>query len=207
MEMAKSSFILLLVALTCPARASNWSIGAEVTYANVSGVQAFEASKNSNRNLSKELLVPSISISKAIGVKANASLRFTRFENLKAEGESSDTDVFGEADLGFPVVTHYGIKEKMDEVTFSYVYKILKISNFDIQFGPNLSYFNSDATFNITTFDLPDQIRSRSSYAFGAEANATIELSDKVRAELNYRFANPPDRDIHIVSLAVKFKL
>jgi len=199
-------YFLAAACLASQAQGSDWSLGAELSYANLTGVRAYDAAQNDNRNESEDLLAPSLLVSKAIGDRSKLSFRYTRFESIDTAGVASTTDIFGEFGGGRDVITLYRIEEEMHELTISYSYRVASIGKTGIWLGPNLSMYDSEAEFFSET---RAHLRSSSStdFAIGAEASSTIKLPGGWRAEFRYRFSNPPDRDIHLLSLAFKLKL
>lgn len=215
--------VLALVCLASRVRADDWCIAVEMSYANLSGVRAYEASQNSNRNESKDLLVPSVLVSRTIGDKSEISLRYTLYDRIDGLGWSPDSNVFRvEGGGSRPVITPYIIEEEMSELTLSYLYDVWKGDKLSVKLGPNLSLYDSETDFFEaveSTFE-PDinfyagsgrgtllGRRSSSDLAIGLEAKTTFKLTDRMGAAFTYRFSNPPDRDIHILSLAFKLKL
>ena len=223
MKILQQIIFSVLVCLASYLQASDWSIAAEASYANLSGVRAYEASPNQNRNESEHLIVPSLLVSKRIGDKSELSLRYTLFDRIDGSGVSPHSNILRKPGVGErPSFTHYILKEEMHELTLSYLYDVWRAKNWSVRLGPNLSLYDSEAEFFLAvggTLEPETKFyagsgrgrqfgtRSSSDLAIGLEANATLKLTDRMGAELGYRFSNPPDRDIHLVSLALKFYL
>ena len=211
MKILKHLPLLTLVCLVPYMQASGWSIASEISYANLSGVRAFEASKNFNRNESKDLLAPSMAVTKSIGDKSRLSLRYTFFDSIGGSGVSSNSDIFGEGEFSAPALTPYRFEEKMHEFTFSYLRQVADFGIFSMKLGPNLSLYDSSANFfgRSPSDRLDHYLRTSSStdFAIGVEMSTNLKLTEKLHAAIIYRFSNPPDRNVHLAMLAFKFNL
>ena len=210
--------LIFLLATTTFASASDWHLGVEMAYARLSGVRAYDASKNFNEIVTKDMLVPTLKLSTNIGNKGETSLNYTFFDDIDSFGSSPDSDIFDESEVAFQVVSPYAISEEVQEFRVGYLYEIVTLKKARLKIGPNLSLFDSNANFYSKSIegelgsDIYETVfrylrsYSSSDMAFGVEANATVSLSDKIRVDCSYRFVNPTDRDIHMLSLGLGIK-
>ncbi len=212
--------VLILTSLLAASAYGNpkdWHLGAEMSYAQISGTRAYEASNNFNATRTKDMLVPSLKLSAKIGDNGEASIRYTVFDDIDSYGVSSDTDIFDKSEFAGQAITEYVMSEEIEDITFTYLYEINRIRDVRLSVGPNFSFLESKADFYYERLEgeigsdvfetVYRYIRSFSSsdVVIGAEANAAIQLSDRARFDLAYRFLNPPDRDIHMLSLSLNY--
>lgn len=215
MKLISTLFISLIFVTTT--QANEWQIGAGAYYADISGLNAYLASENSNTQDTENLTVPSFFIAKSFNNKFNFVYRYTSYDEIISNGVSSDTNVFNFPNIGaLQSITYYRIKEKMYEGSFSLNYIFLDSEHWKFELGPTLSITKSLANFYVnsnsfgTQIGINDQIRiirkfSETDYTIGAEANATLKLSDTVNLNFNYRYTTPSEKNIHLIGASISF--
>lgn len=205
--------LLLLIGVSNCLFGYEWGIGADASYAEISGLNAYKADQNYNIQKTKNLIVPSLFSSVKFNNKFKLIFRYSYYDNMISKGASSDSDVFDELEIALQSVVKYRIFETMQEGTFSLKYTIMENKKWNIDVGPSLSIAYSTADFlsvsNVSDngmdfYERLSSLRSFSetSYGIGAELTTTFKISKKYHLSLNYRFTNPSDKDIHLFGIA-----
>jgi len=199
------STLLISLIFVTTTQANDWQIGAGVYYADISGLNAYEASGNTNTQETKNLTVPSFFVAKSLNDKFILVFRYTSYNEIISNGVSSDFNVFNDPNLISPsVVTPYQIKEKMYEGSFSFNYAFVNNEKWRVEAGPALSITKLDADFFIDSFG---SIRnfSDTDYTLGAEANIILKLSENTNLNFNYRYTTPSEKNIHLIGASISF--
>lgn len=214
--MTKVYYLLIIVMISNTASAYDWEFGAEISNAEISGLNAYKADQNLNIQKTKSLTVPSLFASMKLNDRFNLNFRYSYYNEIVNNGISSDGDIFNEGGAPTQVVVNYRIFETMHELTTALKYTLMENEKWNIGIGPNISITESNADFkkisNVSNNGVdfhetlsPLRSFSETSFSIGAELSTTYKFSDKFKIGLNYRFTNPSDKDIHLFGIASYF--
>jgi opacity protein-like surface antigen len=215
--MKLTPILLISLILVTTTQASDWQIGAGIYYADISGLNAYQASENTNNQDTENLTVPSFFIAKSFNNKFNLVYRYTSYDEIISNGVSSDTNVFNVPNVGaLQSITEYRIKESLYESSFSFNYSFVDIERWKFEAGPTLSITKSKTDFFYITDHVDSQNNitenlrilrkiSETDYTLGAEANVMYKISDKINFNVNYRYTSPSEKNIHLIGASISF--
>jgi opacity protein-like surface antigen len=205
--MNKLKLILLALLASNHLLAANWQLGAGVSYADVSGMNFYQASNNSNTQDTKNLSVPYLFVTKGFNDKFSVNYRYSYYSSLEGHGTANTSNIFGSGGVSLQVITDYSIDEKIHENSLGLDYTLVAHESWSLLAGPVISFSSSTAKF--TLVDNPSQIKelTETEVSLGAEILANYKISEKASLNLNYRYSSMGDKNINLIGLGFSINL
>ncbi|MBC2607526.1 hypothetical protein [Pelagicoccus albus] len=201
----KTTFALLALSLTAVADASDWQIGCETSFARISGTPIYDDRADYTRELSRDFLVPSLILSKDMGENGTLALRFTYYDEILSEAIDLATDPDSGSEIILPAFSKTIAKDEMKEFSLGYLFTLISTDRATFRLGPELSYFHTRTLFIDPNGE--DLLFTNEDLRLGAEAKVSFNLTKKLEASVSYRYTNPPDREIHMITLGLGITL
>lgn len=201
----KTTFALLAVSFAIVADASDWQIGIETSFARITGTPIYDERADYTRELSRDFLVPSLSLSKDMGENGTLTLRCTYYDEIRSEAIDLATDPNSGSEIILPAFSRTVSEDEMDQFSLGYLFTLISTDRATFRLGPELSYFHTRTL--LIDPDEEDRLFINRDIRLGAEAKASFKVTKNVEASVSYRYTNPRDREIHMITLGLGITL
>lgn len=195
----------LTIVVAAAAQAESFSIGAGAQYSRLSGFRSYNT-VGSTQTREKQVWAPSLAATYRFDERFGATLSYTQYRSLLTDRVAPTADIFGRGGIAAQVLTPYRIDEDIHQLSLTPTIAFAPNKEWRIDIGPSLDMFRSRAQFSSRT-QISGGSVSENDYRLGALLNAQYRLRRGLGVGLQYRYAAPPERNIHSVGInfAVNF--
>lgn len=161
-----------------------------------SGLRLYAARAYLRENRTSSLTAPQLRVSVPVGESWTVGAGYGYYATFRGFGVSPDSDVFNQGGIASQVLTPFSSAEKIHEVNLDLRFRRALSESWMIEAGPTLSLFHSRATIFTRSFTAND-------VRLGGAAFVRASITEQWSVAAGYRYAAPPDRTFHLLTLIV----
>ena len=172
------------------------TVEAGVALVGSSGLRRYAARTYLTQNETSSIIAPQVRASVPVGDTFTVGAGYSFYATFRGKGVAPTSDVFNEGGIALQVITPFSSSEKIHEFNLDLRYRATLSERWLFEAGPTLSLFHSRAEIWNRTFSAND-------LRLGGAAEVRCSLDGSWSVGAGYRYAAPPDRRLHIFSVAL----
>lgn len=201
---------------TVSAAEMGWSVEMGAAGVAVKGIRTHEVpSRKIGRNDRPQVPAGYLRVARALGERWSVGAGYTRYGTLRASGASANGDIFDRGGVVTQAVVPLEMNERVQEFTLDGRGRWQWSKRWAIEAGPVVSLFRSEAELGSVRFQMSSPSGPAQKVFFpiarydgtdlrlGGVLAAEFTLAEKWVVRTGYRYAAPPDRTLHVVSLGL----
>lgn len=157
-------------------------------------------------------------VARDLGDRWSVGLGYARYGQLRSSGASGTPDIFDRGGVALQVVVPLEMAERIHEWSLDGRGRWQVTPRISVEAGPVLSCFVSDAELGtsslIGTIGSPVTQRvysrianySATDFRLGGLAAMTLTLASRLGVSVAYRYAAPPERNLHVGSIGISWR-
>ena len=187
---------LALISSRQVANAVPVTVEAGVAIVETSGLRRYAAQRFLTENRTSTLSAPQLRVSVPAGDSWAIGAGYGYYATFRGFGVAPTPDIFDQGGIWAQVITPFTSAEKIHEASVDLRYRLKVAQGVSLELGPTASLFHSRARIAWRSFTEND-------VRLGGAINFVCPMNERWAVRAGYRYAAPPDRTLHILSLTI----